>query len=98
MLAKLISASIRLRWLVLGFFIVLLGAGVWAGKSLPIDAMPDTTTVQVDIITPAAGLSAVEVERTVSFPIENGMNGLPHSLQLRSVSRFGLSAVTVVFE
>jgi heavy metal efflux system protein len=96
-LAAVVLACIRARYLVAGLLLVVLGAGAWALRTLPIDALPDVSSVQVDIITEAAGLSPVEVERTVTFPIENALNGVPHSVQVRSVSRFGLSAVTVVF-
>ncbi|MDF2698088.1 MAG: Cobalt-zinc-cadmium resistance protein CzcA, partial [Labilithrix sp.] len=64
----------------------------------PIDALPDVSSVQVDILTKCGGLAPVEVERTVTVPVEKALNGLPKSAQLRSVSRFGLSSVTVVFE
>ena len=97
MLSAVVLACIRARYLVVGLLVVVLGAGAWALKTLPIDALPDVSSVQVDIITEAAGLSPVEVERTVTFPIENALNGVPNSVQVRSVSRFGLSAVTVVF-
>jgi cobalt-zinc-cadmium resistance protein CzcA len=97
MLPAVVLACIRARYFVVGLLVVVLGAGAWALKTLPIDALPDVSSVQVDIITEAAGLSPVEVERTVTFPIENALNGVPNSVQVRSVSRFGLSAVTVVF-
>jgi len=96
-LPNLVVACIRFRYIVLGLLFVVLGVGAWALKTLPIDALPDVSNVQVDIITEAAGLSPVEVERTVTFPIENALNGVPGNVELRSVSRFGLSAVTVVF-
>src|SRR4051794_19312302 len=64
---------------------------------LPIDAVPDVTNVQVVVLTEAAGLSAEEMERFVTFPVEMGLNGLPELSELRSVTRAGLSAVTVVF-
>ncbi|HKO50099.1 MAG TPA: CusA/CzcA family heavy metal efflux RND transporter [Polyangiaceae bacterium] len=97
MLSNLVVACIRFRFVVVGLLVVVLGVGAWALKTLPIDALPDVSNVQVDIITEAAGLSPVEVERTVTFPIENALNGVPGNVELRSVSRFGLSAVTVVF-
>jgi len=79
-------------------FALLLGAGAFAVRALPIDAMPDVSTIQVSVLTSASGLSAVEVERTVTIPIENALNGVPGGVELRSVSRGGLSAVTVVFQ
>ncbi len=75
-----------------------LAIGGFAVSRLPVDAMPDVSSIQVDIITKASGLSPPEVERTVTVPIEIAITGVPGSAQIRSVSRFGLSAVTVVFQ
>ncbi|HVU05913.1 MAG TPA: CusA/CzcA family heavy metal efflux RND transporter [Polyangiaceae bacterium] len=97
MLSQLIAASIRLRVAVLGAFAVLLCAGVWAVKTLPVDALPDVSTIQVSVLTTASGLTPREMERAVTIPIENALNGVPGGTELRSVSRAGLSAVTVVF-
>lgn len=77
--------------------VLLVGGGV-ALANLPIDAMPDTSTIQVVVLTKAPGLSATDVERTVTMPIELALNGTPGSEQFRSVSRQGLSSVTVVFK
>jgi len=96
-LQALIEASIRQRVLALVGLGALLLAGAWAALRLPVDAMPDVTTVQVAVLTQAPGLSPVEVERVVTVPIESGLNGLPGATEMRSVSRAGLSAVTVVF-
>src|SRR5581483_593637 len=98
MLGAIVEASIHRRRLVLALLFLLLGVGVFAGRRLSIDALPDVSSVQVDVLTEAGGLSPVEVERTVTIPIEKALNGLPHSKQLRSISRFGLSAITVVFD
>ncbi|MDX2021199.1 MAG: CusA/CzcA family heavy metal efflux RND transporter [Deltaproteobacteria bacterium] len=98
MLASLVQFSIRARGAVLALFLILLIAGGWAAATLPIDALPDVSTVQVSVLTKAPGLSPVEVERTVTVPIENGLNGVPRNVEIRSVSRSGLSAVTVIFE
>ena len=98
MLARLVQLSIRARAAVLVLFVMLLAVGGWAVATLPIDALPDVSTVQVSVLTKAAGLSPVEVERTVTIPIENGLNGIPNNVEIRSVSRAGLSAVTVIFE
>ena len=73
-------------------------SGVVSFRNLPIDAVPDITNVQVQILTRTAPLGPVEVERYVTFPIEAAMSGLPDVEEIRSVSRFGLSAVTVVFK
>jgi cobalt-zinc-cadmium resistance protein CzcA len=98
MLARIIEASVRMRALVLVLLALLFCAGFFAARKLPIDAVPDVSTVQVSVLTEAPGLSPVEVERTVSFPIEAALNGTPHLAELRSVSRAGLSAVTIIFE
>ena len=97
MLAALVSASIRARGAVLAALCLLLLVGVWAAKTLPIDALPDVSPVQVSVLTSATGLSPVEMERTVTTPIENALNGVPGAVNQRSVSRGGLSAVTVIF-
>jgi cobalt-zinc-cadmium resistance protein CzcA len=98
MLTAIVARSIRFRYLVMSLLAVLLAAGAVAARYLPIDAVPDVSTVQVSVLTDAPGLSPVEVERTVTFPMEAALNGLPHLVELRSVSRSGLSAVTVIFE
>jgi cobalt-zinc-cadmium resistance protein CzcA len=97
MLEKIVLASIRLRKAVLGLLVVLLFAGLWAARTLPIDALPDVSTIQVSVLTTASGLTPIEIERTVTTPIENALNGVPGSVEIRSTSRGGLSAVTVVF-
>ena len=98
MLARIVEAVIRVRVVMLALLAALLGGGAWAAATLPIDAVPDLSTVQVSVLTEAPGLSPIEVERTVTFPIETALNGTPHLTELRSVSRAGLSAVTVIFE
>jgi len=76
---------------------LLLAAGVFAALRLPVDAMPDVSTVQVNVLTEAPGLSPVAVETMVTAPMELAMNGVPGLTELRSVSRPGLSSVTLVF-
>src|SRR4051794_30758129 len=97
MLEAIALFAIRRRLLIVGLLAAVLALGGFAALSLPIDAMPDVSTIQVDVLTKCGGLSPAEVERTVTFPIERAMTGVPRSVQVRSVSRFGLSAVTVVF-
>jgi heavy metal efflux system protein len=77
---------------------LLAGAGIWSLSRLPIDAFPDVTNIQVQVLTAAPALAPVEVERQITFPIEVAMSGLPRLEEIRSVSRFGLSAITVVFD
>ena len=98
MIDKLISASLRHRLLVLVLLAGLVGFGVYAAMKLPVDAFPDVTNVQVQVITTWPGMSPVEVEQQVTFPIEVQMAGLPDMVELRSLSKFGLSLVTVVFQ
>ncbi|MBX3191584.1 MAG: efflux RND transporter permease subunit [Labilithrix sp.] len=98
MLEKLVASAISARKAAAALLVIVLALGVVAARRLPIDALPDVSSVQVDILTKCGGLSPVEVERTVTVPIEKSLNGIPHSAQLRSISRFGLSSVTVVFD
>jgi cobalt-zinc-cadmium resistance protein CzcA len=98
MLNGIINESIKNRWLVL-IVVALLGAfGVYNYFRLPIDAVPDITNVQVQINTVAPGYSPLETEQRITFAIENAMAGLPRLSYTRSISRYGLSQVTVVFE
>jgi cobalt-zinc-cadmium resistance protein CzcA len=97
MLGRLVELSIRARGATLALLAVVLGVGGWAAATLPIDALPDVSTIQVSVLTEAPGLSPLEIERTVSIPIENALNGVPGQTTIRSVCRAGLSAVTVVF-
>ena len=98
MLTPIVTWSIRMRFFVVAMLVVLLVGGGVAARYLPVDAVPDVSTVQVSVLTDCPGLSPVEVERTVTFPMEASLNGLPRLVELRSVSRNGLSAVTVIFE
>jgi cobalt-zinc-cadmium resistance protein CzcA len=97
MLGALIDLSIRFRHMMLVLLGVLLAGGVFAAKSLPIDAIPDISGIQVSVLTEAPGLSALEVERSVTFPMENALNGVPGMTELRSVSRADISAITIIF-
>ena len=98
MIDSLIRVSIERRWLVLCLVLMLAGLGVWNYRHLPIDAVPDITNVQVQINTQAAGYTPLEVEQRITFPIETTLAGLPNLQYTRSLSRYGLSQVTVVFE
>jgi heavy metal efflux system protein len=98
MLERIIEFSIRQRAIVLLATIALTGIGLISFTKLPIDAVPDITNVQVQINTNVPALSPVEVEQQITFPIEWSMGGLPNVEQIRSISRYGLSQVTVVFE
>ena len=98
MLARIIGFSIRQRWMVLAVVAALAALGVWSATRLPIDAVPDITNVQVQINTEAEGFSPLEAEQRVTFPIETTIAGIPGLDFTRSVSRYGLSQVTVVFK
>ncbi len=98
MIVALLRFSIARRWIVLFLVVVVAGLGVWNYQRLPIDAVPDITNVQVQINAQAEGYSPLEVEQRITYPIETAISGLPHLEYTRSLSRYGLSQVTVVFE
>lgn len=98
MLARIIGFSIRQRWFVFATVLLLCALGVWSALRLPIDAVPDITNVQVQINTEAEGYSPLESEQRITFPIETAIAGVPNLSYTRSISRYGLSQVTVVFE
>ena len=95
---KLLELCLRWRLLVAVFVALVVTLGVRNALRLPIDAVPDITNVQVQVLTTVPALGPVDVERTVTFPVESAMSGIPGVEEIRSVSRFGLSAVTIVFE
>lgn len=97
MLEYIIQFSIQRRGLIMAAVIALCGLGLWNFTKLPIDAVPDITNVQVMINTEAPGYTPLEVEQRVTFPIETAMAGLPNLQFTRSVSRYGLSQVTIIF-
>lgn len=98
MIERLIRISLEQRLIVLFAVLGLIVGGVSAFHHLPIDAFPDVTPVQVQVITRAPALAPAEIERLVTFPLEIELTNLPGKTELRSVSRFGLSVITVVFE
>jgi cobalt-zinc-cadmium resistance protein CzcA len=98
MINRLISFSLKQPLLIFCLVILMAGLGYWSLTHIPIDAFPDVTNVQVQILAEAPGLSPVEVEQLVTFPIEVAMNGLPRLTEVRSISKFGLGVITVVFE
>lgn len=97
-LEKLLHFSINKRWLMMAFAAVITLIGIYSLTKLPIDAVPDITNVQVQINSEARGYSPFEVEQRVTFPVETAMAGLPGLDETRSLSRYGLSQVTVVFK
>ncbi|MDQ3126247.1 MAG: CusA/CzcA family heavy metal efflux RND transporter [Pseudomonadota bacterium] len=98
MLERIIALSIRFRWIVMALVVLACAVGVWSFQRLPIDATPDITNVQVQINTEAPGFSPLESEQRITFPVETAIAGVPGLQYTRSVSRYGLSQVTVVFE
>jgi heavy metal efflux system protein len=98
MLEKIIYFAIKHRWFMLLITLAVAAVGGWSFKQLPIDATPDITNVQVQINTEAPGYSPLESEQRVTFPIETALAGLAKLDYTRSLSRYGLSQVTVVFE
>ncbi|MBE2203974.1 MAG: efflux RND transporter permease subunit [Chthoniobacterales bacterium] len=98
MIEKIIEFSMRQRVFVLLGAVALLAAGLWSATRLPIDAVPDITNIQVQINTEVKGLAPEEIEKLVTYPLEMEMFGIPNMTELRSLSKFGLSQVTLVFE
>ena len=97
MLKRVIDYHLDHPWVVLFGLVVLVAAGLTALYQTPIDAFPDLTNNQVTVITEAPGMAPVEVEQLVTFPIESSMMGLPYTEEVRSISKLGLSMVTIVF-
>ncbi|PPC80668.1 MAG: CusA/CzcA family heavy metal efflux RND transporter [Methylotenera sp.] len=98
MFDKLIHFSVNQRWLIMLLALGIAALGIFSYQKLPIDAVPDITNVQVQINTVAAGYSPLEAEQRITFPVETAMSGLPGLEETRSISRYGLSQVTVVFK
>lgn len=95
---RLIQFSIQNAIWVMLFIVAWIGIGIYSYQKLPIDAVPDITNTQVQINTQATGFTALEVEQRITYPIENSMAGLPKLEQTRSISRYGLSQVTIIFK
>ena len=98
MLEKLFTYTIKQKGMVIFLALLIIAFGSYSYLKLPIDAFPDVTNIQVEVVSHANGLSAVEIERNVTYPIEMAMRGLPDLEQMRSVTKFGLSIVTIVFK
>jgi len=98
MFERILRFALEQRWLVLLATLAVAALGVFSYQHLPIDAVPDITNVQVQVNTEASGYSPLEAEQRVTFPIETTMAGLPGLKEVRSLSRYGLSQVTVVFK
>src|SRR5690348_12551682 len=98
MLNRIIDVTLEYRWLVLAGVLVLLGAGSYALYTIPVEAFPDLTNNQVVVVSGAPSMPPTEVEQLVTYPIERAMLGLPNKEEVRSLSKLGLSMVTVVFD
>ena len=98
MINRIIDFSLNNRFLIIIMWLLAVGIGFRSLGELPIDAVPDVTNIQVQVLTNSPGLAPQEVERFITFPVETAMSGLPRIEEIRSVSKFGLSVVTVVFE
>ncbi len=97
MLESIVSFSVRNKFIVAILTVILIAYGSYSVTQLPIDAVPDITNTQVQVITLSPSLAAPEIERMVTFPVEQTMTTIPHIIEMRSFSRFGLSVVTIVF-
>lgn len=98
MIAKLVRLSVNYPFITILLVLFLFIVGIYGYAKLPVDAIPDVTNVQVQVLTSAPGLSPLEVERLVSRPVEIALTGIPHVNRIRSVSRSAVSAVTVIFD
>lgn len=98
MLEKIVEYTLKQKGMVIFLSLLIVAVGLYSYWKLPIDAFPDVTNIQVEVVSHADGLSAIEIERNVTYPIEMAMRGLPDIEQMRSVTKFGLSIVTIVFK
>lgn len=98
MIDAIIRFSLSQKLVVLLLVAIMAAAGAYSLINLPIDAVPDVTNTQVQVLTGAPSLAPLEIERQITFPVEVAMSGIPNVVEIRSVSKFGISAVTIVFE
>jgi len=98
MIEKLMSAALRNRLLISLLILLIVGFGIFAFKTMPIDAFPDVTNVQVEIVSNAPGLSPLEIEKFVTYPVEMSMRGLPGLKLMRSITKYGIAVVTLIFQ
>ena len=97
MIERIVSFCLEQRGVVLFFLLVVVGVGVYSLFTVPIDAFPDVTNIQVEIVSNAPGLAPYEIERYVTYPVEMSMRGLPGLVLMRSVTKYGLSVITLIF-
>jgi cobalt-zinc-cadmium resistance protein CzcA len=98
MLENIIAYTLKQKGMVIFVSLLIIAAGLYSYYKLPIDAFPDVTNNQVEVISHADGLSAIEIERNVTYPIEMAMEGLPDIEQNALRTKFGLSIVTIVLQ
>lgn len=98
MINKIIDFSINNKFIIGLLTLTIIGAGIWSITKVPIDAVPDITNNQVQVITQAPNLGTEDIEQIVTYPVEVAMSNLPNVIEIRSISRFGLSVVTIVFD
>jgi cobalt-zinc-cadmium resistance protein CzcA len=98
MIEKIIAFSLKQRTLILIVLVLIVGLGTYSFLTLPIDAFPDVTNIQVEVVATAPGLSPLEIEKFVTYPVEMAMRGLPGLEVMRSVTKYGISVITMVFE
>src|SRR5881396_4174527 len=98
MIDKILELSLRHRAFVLLAALALAAVGLWSAARLPIDAVPDITNVQVQVNTEVPALAPEEIEKLVTFPLETELAGVPGMEEMRSLSKFGLSQITVIFK
>jgi len=98
MLRRIVDFSLDNRWIVLSVTAALIAFGLYTMWNIPIEAFPDLTNTQVDVTVTAPGMSPTEVEQLVTFPLETALMGIPHMQTVRSISKLGLSMITVVFD
>ena len=98
MFERILRFAVQQRWFVMLAVLLMAALGLWNYQRLPIDAVPDITNVQVQVNTHAPGYSPLETEQRITYPVETVMAGLPGLQQTRSLSRYGLSQVTVIFK
>ncbi len=98
MIQRIVDFSLNNRFLILVIWALIAALGIRSLGELPIDAVPDVTNVQVQVLTNSPGIAPQEMERFITFPVETAMSGLPRVSEIRSVSKFGLSVVTIVFD
>ena len=98
MINKIIDFSINNKFIIGLLTLTIVGAGIWSMTQVPIDAVPDITNNQVQVITQAPNLGTEDIEQIITYPVEVAMSNLPNVEEIRSISRFGLSVVTIVFD